>query len=298
MPSSRRKRLFLDRLWQRLLLFLSVIGLLMLAFVLFFLLREAWPLFAKVPLRDFLFGQRWMPLAFSGEPSFGIFPFILATLAVSALAVAMALFWSVGVSLFLALLVGPRLRALIYACIDLLAAIPSVVYGFLGLLLLVPCLRSWHLGQGHSVLAASLLLTVMLLPFLIAAVTESLLKEKERYLAAAEALGLERWYVARSLLLPAAGKSILLALILAIGRAMGETMAVMMVIGNAKLLPHLLGKAETIAALIALEMGTAEVGSLHYHALYAAGVVLLLCLLAINALVMALRRRLFRGAHA
>lgn len=285
----------LDRLWQGLLLLLSSLAALTLALVLIFILKEALPLFREVPLRDFLFGTRWMPMAYSGEPAYGILPFILASLLVAFLAVLFALFWSLGAALFLTVSAGERARALIYPLIDLLAAVPSVIYGFLGMVWLLPLMKRFYSGSGHSVLAASLLLSVMLLPFLISTISDSLIKLKERYLAPAEALGISRWHAVRTVLLPAAAKNIVLALILAIGRAMGETMAVMMVIGNAKILPGLFGKGETIAALIALEMGTAEVGSLHYRALYAAGLVLLVCLLFINAAMMSLRRRLLKG---
>ena len=106
------------------------------------------------------------------------------------------------------------------------------------------------------------------------------------------ALGVSRWYAAATVILPASGRNILLSMILAIGRAMGETMAVMMVMGNANLFPRLLGKSESIASVIALEMGTAVYGSTHYHALYAAGMVLMLLLFLINGLIGLIRSRM------
>ena len=149
--------------------------------------------------------------------------------------------------------------------------------------------------SGLCVLGAAIVLAVMLLPFLISACSDSLLSERNRYLKAAQALGISHWSVMASIVLPAATRNILLSLVLAMGRAMGETMAVMMVIGNANVFPELLGKGETIPAVIALEMGTAVAGSDHYHALFAAGMVLMVILLAINLLVAFLRRRLVQG---
>ena len=140
--------------------------------------------------------------------------------------------------------------------------------------------------------AAGILLAVMLLPFLVSSCCETMLKEKEKYELAACALGVSRWYAAATVILPASGRNILLSMILAIGRAMGETMAVMMVMGNANLFPRLLGKSESIASVIALEMGTAVYGSTHYHALYAAGMVLMLLLFLINGLIGLIRSRI------
>ena len=121
-----------------------------------------------------------------------------------------------------------------------------------------------------------------------------MLKVRKKYEPAAKAMGISKWHMAATIILPASWKNILMSMILAIGRAMGETMAVMMVIGNANLFPRLLGKSETIAAVIALEMGTAEAGSTHYHALYAAGLVLMLLLFAINSCIAWIRRRIER----
>jgi len=144
------------------------------------------------------------------------------------------------------------------------------------------------------VLTAAILLAVMLLPFLVSSCSETMLKIRRRYLPAASALGISYWHTVAHVVLPLSARNILLSVILATGRAMGETMAVMMVMGNANLFPTLLGKGETIASLIALEMGTAAAGSTHYHALYAAGLVLLVILLAINTGIALLRRRLLR----
>lgn len=275
-----------------LVLTLAALTVLALVFVLYFIFREALPLFSEVSLPDFLFGTRWMPIAYTGEVGFGIFHFIMGTLAVSALAMVLALLLGLGAAVFLSCRASARLRSLLYPIIDLLAGIPSVIYGFIGLVTLVRLFIRWGIPGGSCLLTAGILLAVMLLPFLISSCSETMRKVKEQYLPASTALGVDSWYAVATIVLPASWRNILLSMILAIGRAMGETMAVMMVMGNANLFPTLLGKGETIASVIALEMGTAAVGSTHYHALYAAGLVLLLLLFLINAGISFLREKL------
>lgn len=288
---NRLEKLF--RLFIGLLALLAVVSL---AFVIFFIVKEALPLFRDVMVGEFLLGKRWMPIAYVGEPSFGIFNFIMATLYVSLLAMIIASAVGIGAALFLSCVASRKARELLYPFIDLLAGIPSVIYGFIGLVVLVKLFMKMGVHTGSCVLAAAILLSVMLLPYIISSCSETILKAKERYLPASNAMGIDKWHAIASVILPASWGNILLSMILAIGRAMGETMAVMMVIGNANLFPTLLGKSETIAAVIALEMGTAEAGSLHYHGLYAAGLVLMVLLFIINAVIAALRSRLIKEA--
>ena len=273
---------------------LALVCVLALAFVVYFIVREALPLFGEVSLGDFLFGTRWMPIAYTGEPSFGIGNFVAGTLFVSLLALALALSVSVGAALFLSTAASPRARSLLYPFVDLLAGIPSVVYGFVGICVVVKLFLAAGVRTGSCVLAAAIVLAVMLVPFLVSAISETLIKAEARFLPSARALGVECWHAVATIALPASWKSILVSCVLAIGRAMGETMAVMMVIGSANLFPKLLGKGETIASVIALEMGTAVQGSTHYHALFAAGLVLVVIMLVINLGIAALRRRLER----
>lgn len=273
---------------------LTVVSVLALAFVIFFIVREALPTFEEVSVKDFLLGNVWMPIDYTGFTSFGIFNFISATVYVSLLAMLFASVVGLGSALFLSCVATQRMRNLLYPFVDLLAGIPSVIYGFVGLAVLVKYFIKAGIHTGSCVLAAAILLSVMLLPYLVSSCSETMLKVKDRYLPAADALGVSRWHFAATVVLPASWKNILLSMILAIGRAMGETMAVMMVMGNANLFPTLLGKSESIASLIALEMGTAVAGSTHYHALYAAGLVLMILLLIINVGISLLRNRLIR----
>lgn len=281
-----------NRIFSGVILAMTILTVLILAFVIYFIVKEALPTFQEVKLTDFLFGQRWMPIAYTGEVSFGIFNFIMATLYVSFVALVIAVFVGLGAAVFLSCVASERMRGILYPFVDLLAGIPSVIYGFIGLAILVKYFIRLGIPTGSCVLAAGILLAVMLLPFLVSSCSETMLKVKEAYLPAAEAMGISKWYSIATIVLPASWKNILMSMILAIGHAMGETMAVMMVMGNANLFPRLLGKSESIASVIALEMGTAVVDSTHYHALYAAGMVLMILLFVINLVIMFLREKI------
>ena len=285
----RRKLNLLFSLFIYILTALAVLGL---GFVLYFIVKEALPLFFEVSVGEFLLGTRWMPIAYTGSVSFGIFNFIAATVYVSFTAMVLAVGVGLGASVFLSCVATDRMRGILYPFVDLLAGIPSVIYGFIGLSVLVKIFLKAGVHTGSCVLAAGILLAGMLLPFLVASCSETMLKEREKYEAAADALGISRWYAVATIILPASFKNILLSMILAIGRAMGETMAVMMVMGNANLFPRLLGKSESIASVIALEMGTAVYGSTHYHALYGAGLVLMILLFFINIIINLARSRM------
>ncbi len=271
---------------------LTALSMLSLAFVIYFIIKEALPTFQEVGVLEFLFGQRWRPIAYSGTVSFGIFNFIMATIFVSLIAMILAFVTGLGTAIFLSCVATEKMRSYLYPFVDLLAGIPSVVYGFLGLTVLVKLFIRAGVHTGTCVLAAGILLSLMLLPFLVSSCSETILKARDRYLSSVEALGINRWYAIATIILPACWKNIMLSMILAIGRAMGETMAVMMVVGNANIFPSLFGKGETIAAVIALEMGTAASNSLHYHALYAAGMVLMILLFIINTSISIIRKRL------
>lgn len=270
-------------LFPLLLRVLTLLTVLLLSFIIYFIVRESLPLFQEVSLADFLLGTRWKPVSYSGEPTYGILPLIAATFYVSVLSVGIAAFFGLGAALYLSFIASARMRFFLQPALDLLAGIPSVIYGFIGLSVLVKLVQTLGQSSGESVLVASIVLSVMILPFFISACTETMLQVRRRYLPASVALGVSSWFAIAHLVLPLSRRGILTSLILAAARAMGETMAVMMVMGNAAVFPTLLGKGETIPSLIALEMGTAEVGSPHFHALYAAGLVLMVLLLLINA---------------
>lgn len=278
------KHRYFDRIFSFIIKLLALLSSLTILFVLFFILKESLPVFKDVSLFKFILGNTWRPL--SNPPSISILPIILGTIYISLLSIVIALPIGVGCSLFLVFNVPKGLKSLLKAIIDILTGIPSVVYGFIGLLTIVKFFeRHFFMSSGESVLAGGILLSIMILPFIISTCEESMQKIKDRYESQARALGVSKWYMISKLILPCAKRSILASVILALGRAMGETMAVMMVIGNSPIMPRLLGKAQTIPSLIALEVGTAQVNSLHYHGLFASGLILMVLLLIINAIL-------------
>ena len=268
----------------------ACVSILAVALICIFLFANGVPTLFKIGPMQFLLGTTWKP----GNDIFGILPMILGSIYVTAGALALGVPIALLTAIYLTFFCPKNLYRIVKPAVELLAGIPSVVYGFVGLLVLVKLFLKAGVHTGSCVLAAGILLAVMLLPYLVSSCSETILKAKERYLPAADALGISPWYTVAAVILPASWKNILLSMVLAIGRAMGETMAVMMVMGNANLFPTLLGKGESIAAVIALEMGTAVVGSTHYHALYAAGLVLMVLLFVINVGITLLRDRLLR----
>ena len=287
-----------DRIFQSILGLFSLITVLLLAFLIFFIFRESLPAIRDIGLRQLLTGDQWRPLIYSGEPSFGIRNMILSTLYVAVLAVIFALVIGVGTALGLACAATERQRTLVMPYIDLLASIPSVIYGFIGLYIVVKFFEKLGRATGESILAGSIVLSVMILPYMVSSCCDTMVKLKNRYSAASSGLGVSRWYMASQLVLPASTRGILISMALATGRAMGETMAVMMVMGNSIAFPKLLGKGETISALIAMEMGIAEVGSTHYSALYTAGLTLMVLLFAINIIFELLKKKLAKEGAA
>ena len=281
-PKSRKleNSLFLFVVYA--FLFLSI-GIL--SFFFLFLAKESLPLFESVSLPSFLFSSKWNPMAFTGTASFGIFHFLMGSISVSFLALLFSTLLSLGCSIFFAFYFWERGRRILYPLLDLLSGIPSVVYGFIGLTVGKPLFLKMGVSTGSCVLLASILLSILIFPFMVDSITDSMVKLKAKYFLEARALGLSPAYIILRLILPSSLRSIFLAFLLGSGRALGETMAVMMVVGNANLFPKLLSKGETIASLIALEMGSAEYHSLHYHALYASGLVLLLLVALIHLLV-------------
>ena len=281
-PKSRKleSALFLFVVYA--FLFLSI-GIL--SFFFLFLAKESLPLFESVSLPSFLFSSKWNPMAFTGTASFGIFHFLMGSISVSFLALLFSTILSLGCSIFFAFYFWEKGRRILYPLLDLLSGIPSVVYGFIGLTVGKPLFLKMGVSTGSCVLLAAVLLSILIFPFMVDSITDSMVKLKEQYFLEARALGLSPAYIILKLILPSSLRSIFLAFLLGSGRALGETMAVMMVVGNANLFPKLLSKGETIASLIALEMGSAEYHSLHYHALYASGLVLLLLVALIHLLV-------------
>ena len=283
-----------DRLFTLFVGLLCLAAVLILAFLIFFIVRESLPAIRDVGLKALLLGEEWRPVIYKDAPSYGMRNMILSTVYVSVLAVLLAFIVGVGCALFLACSATEKQRTLVMPYIDLLASVPSVVYGFIGLYIVVKFLENCGRSAGESILAGGIVLAVMILPYMVSSCCDTMVRICNRYGSSSGAMGVSRWYMASQLILPASRRGILVSMALATGRAMGETMAVMMVLGNAMAKPTLLGKGETLSALIAMEMGMAEVGSTHFSALYLAGLSLMVILFAINIIFALIKKKLSR----
>jgi phosphate transport system permease protein len=276
---------------EGLLLVASLSAVSMLALIGAFILLAGVPVMLKHGIGSFIFGTRWAPT----KDSFGIFPMIAASFAVTLGAMVIALPLGLACAVFLAEIAPRKVADFIRPAIQLLAGIPSVVYGFVGVVFLVPLIREHLGGPGLSVLAASVILGVMVLPTLIGIAEDAIEAVPLSYKQGALALGCTHSQAIRRVILPAARGGILAAAILAMGRAVGETMAVIMVIGNAVIVPHsLLDPARTLTSNIALEMGYAS--GEHQKALFATGVVLLVFIMILNSVATLHAIRAKRGS--
>ncbi|MEO0026229.1 MAG: phosphate ABC transporter permease subunit PstC, partial [candidate division WOR-3 bacterium] len=239
------------------------------------------PLIVKVGLKDFIASTRWAPT----RGSFGILPMILGSLAVTLLALVFGGGLGLAGTMFLAEFAPRWSVRILKPLIELLAGIPSVVYGFIGVVVLVPWIRQTFGGPGFSVLAAGIILGIMILPTVIAISLDALNAVPLSYKEGSLALGATRWQTLYRVQFRAARSGIIASLILAMGRAVGETMAVIMVAGNALLIPTSpLAPVRTLTSNIALEMGYAA-GD-HQRALFATGVVLFVIIALLNTIAL------------
>jgi len=279
-----------DKIFADILKIAALVSFFMISFIIIFILKESLPLFKEIGLKEFILGRRWKPVSVSGQ-YLGILPIISATLYVSFTAVFITLPVGIGCSIFLSCVLPLKIRNILKPYVDILAGVPSVIYGFMGLVVLVKFFENMGMATGETVLAGGILLSIMILPFMISVCEENMGETRKRYEKISEAMGVSKWYMVSEIILPLSLKSIIISIILSLGRAMGETMAVMMVIGNAPIFPKLMGKAQTISSLIALEMGMAEVGSLHYSALFASGFILMMMIFCTNIFINYLKKK-------
>ncbi len=241
---------------------------------------------ARITPGGFLSDTEWFPTA---QPAarMGVMPLLLGTLLVAFFSIVFALPLGLAAAIYLAEIANDRVRNILKPMIELLAGIPSVVYGFFGLVVIVPFVQeAFNLPVGETALAGSIVLGIMALPTIIT-VSEDALRTTPRYMKEASlALGATHWQTIKNVIVPYAASGITAAAILGIGRAIGETMAVLMVTGNSAIMPtSLLQPVRTITATIAAELGEAPFGGLHFKALFALGCILFLITLVINLVV-------------
>lgn len=253
-----------------------------------FLFVNGIPAMGEIGVFDFLLGTKWAPS--NTPPSFGIFPMILGSIYVTAGAIVIGVPIGILTSVFMAKYCPKKIYKVLKPATELLAGIPSVVYGFFGLVVIVPVIRSLAGGTGSSILAASILLGIMILPTIIGVSESAIRSVPESYYEGSLALGATHERTIFRVMLPAAKSGIMAGVVLGIGRAIGETMAVIMVAGNQARMPAgLLKGIRTLTANIVIEMGYAA--DLHREALIATGVVLFVFILIINVAFSLLKRK-------
>jgi phosphate transport system permease protein len=235
---------------------------------------------------EFIKGREWLPTA-KPVAQFGILPLLLGTLLVSIGAILLALPFGIATAIFLAEITHPTIRKILKPVIELLAGIPSVVYGFFGLIVIVPIVqKAFNLDVGETALTGSIVLAIMALPTIISIAEDAIKNVPNIMREASLALGASQWQTIRKVVIPYAKSGIWAGVILGIGRAIGETMAVLMVTGNASNMPHTyLQPVRTIPATIAAELGETSSGGLHYSALFALGCILFIITMSLNIFV-------------
>jgi len=281
--SRERKEKAIKTVW-----FLTALSaILAIFFILLFLIRDSLPIFQQVGIVQFLTGTTWYP---SGSPpEYGIFVLIVGTLLVTLGAMVFAVPLSIGCAIYISELAPLWAKNILKPAIELLAGIPSVVYGFFGLIVLADVIRTTSdVPTGETWLAGSILLGIMALPTIISISEDAISMVPREYKEGSLAIGATRWQTISQVLIPSALSGITAAVILGFGRAIGETMAVLMVTGNAAIIPdpiwNVLSPIRTLTGTLGIEMGEAAVGSDHYAALFGVAVILLAITLIINTL--------------
>jgi len=275
-----------DKVIKTILMLVALSAIAGLALIAVFIVKEGLPIILRVGPSQFLLTKDWYPR----EGKFGILSMIVGSLAVMTGAMIIAIVFSMGCAIVLTQFCPKKFVSLLKPSIELLAGIPSVVYGFVGVVTVVPLIRENLGGPGLSMLAASVVLGVMVLPTVTSIAVDALQAVPRAYWEGSIALGATRWQTTRMVMLRAAKSGIVAAIILGMGRAIGETMAVIMVAGNSLALPtSILSPVRTLTSNIALEMGYAT-GD-HRQALFATGLTLFVVIMILNSLALTMSRR-------
>lgn len=250
-----------------------------LALITFFIFYEGLPIIWKVGLWNFISGIKWAPT----KGHFGIFPMIVGSFEVTLGAMMIGVPLALLCAIYLAEFASPRIRSILKPMIEILAGIPSVVYGFIGMMIVVPFLRETMGGSGFSVTSCSIVLGIMILPTITSISYDALMAIPRTYREGSLALGATQWQTVTMVVIPSARSGIVAAIILGMGRAIGETMAVIMIAGNALIIPMApWDPVRTLTSNIALEMGYAA-GD-HRQALFATGIILFVIIMILNSI--------------
>jgi len=269
----------------KLILACGVLSIAVVVLIFVFLLRDAFSLFDSYPLIDFITGRKWYPI--SEPPVFGILPLVLGSLLVTAIAILLAIPLGVGTAIYIAEVAPGWLKEILKPLMEIVAAIPSVVLAFIGLTLLAPYLQGLlDLNTGLTALTGGIMLAFMALPTIVSIAEDAINAVPRSYREGSLAMGATRWQTTQRVVVPAAMSGISASVMLGIGRAIGETMVVLMVTGNAAVMPtsvdSVLKPVRTLTGTIAQEMGEAVFNGPHYFALFAIGLVLFVITFAVN----------------
>lgn len=275
---------WLELIVETLIRFAGVSTIFIVGLIFLFLLREGVPAFLNVPLKNLL-SSRWYPT----EGLFGLWPLIVGTVLVTVGAIFIAVPLGLITAIYLGEIAPTWQREILKPLVEVLAGIPSIVLGFLGWVVLAPLIQRLGAPTGLTAFTGSVILAYMALPTIISISEDALYAVPKEYRDGALAIGATHWQTIRRVVLPAARSGLLMAVMLGIGRAIGETMAVMMVTGNAAYVPRLnlsmpFSPVRTMTATVAAEMGEVSQGSLHYSVLFAIGILLFLATLAVNSM--------------
>ena len=277
----------LEIIIRTVLLLSAITGILGVVLITVFIIKEGIPVLSSTGLLNFLGGTKWAPT----NEIFGIFPMIVGSSLTTLGALIIGVPIGLGCSIYLAELASQRVQNILRPGIDLLAGIPSVIYGLYGMVVIVPLIRKTFGGSGFSVLAGSVVLAIMILPTIINISTSSIKAVPKDYKEASLAMGSSHWQAIINVVLPSAKSGIFAGIILGLGRAIGETMAVIMITGNTAIIPKsIFSSVRTLTGNIGIEMGYAS--GTHQQALFATGIVLFVFIMIINAIANSLPRRL------
>ena len=287
------RRRYAERFVESVLFISALTSIIIMVMIFYFLFQEGVYAFAKVGIINLIMGQTWHP----PSDTYGMMPLIINSILITSMALIINICIGFPLAVYLSELAGPREKDFLKPAIELLAGVPSIVYGFLGVIILVKYLQeSFDMLTGRSLLAGSILLGIMFIPSMTTICEDALRAVPSEFKEGSMALGANKWQTIRHVTIPAASSGITAAVLLNVGQIMGETMAVLLVVGNVPRIPtpffNIFDTGATFTSVIAGEMGEVARGSLHFQALFAVGLILLLVVTILNVVADQIRTRI------
>lgn len=290
MSHTLKKRRLGEKAIEALLFICALVAVLAIILMTILIFNEGLPIFYSYGFTKFLFGTTWAPTA--SDPQFGILPMIVTSFMVTFLAIILSLPLAIGCAIFLSEIAENRISAVLKRAIELLAGIPSVIFGYFALVTIVPFIRQVFNVQGLSILAGGIILAIMILPTIITISQTAIKAVPNDYKDASLALGATHWQTIYKVIVPAAKSGIITSIVLGIGRAVGETMAVMLVMGNIPVLqPNILYPARTLTVNVIMDMAYATPGGQIYSALFGTAIVLFVFIMLLNLTIQYISRK-------